>query len=107
MYRDAAVLPPSVLCSFVEIAVMLPITRWGLIAGMFAGWLLCAGPGYAIVTPVKDDGKFFSEAATKRANDTIREIEHAHRKDLVIETMDKGPAGVESKARGTERDQFF
>src|SRR5437879_2123649 len=105
MYRDAAVLPPSVLCSFVEIAVMLSITRWGLIVGMFAGWLLCAGPGYAIVSQVKDDGKFFSSDAIRKANDVLREIERKHRRDMSIETFQTVPAESEEKAKSKDSGQ--
>lgn len=41
---------------------------------------------------VNDEGKLFGEAAIKDANAIVAKIREKHQKDLLIETMEKGPA---------------
>jgi uncharacterized protein len=86
---------------------MLALFRCTLIVpALLVALLLTAGQAFAIVPQVKDDGKFFSADAVRKANEVIRELQHTHRVDLVIETMDKAPAGIEGKS-SSERNRLF
>jgi len=73
--------------------------------------LVVAAPGAQAVAPeIKDDGKFFSADAVKKANDQIREIARKYDKDILIETFAGVPADqAESFAKLTkeERTKFL
>jgi uncharacterized protein len=86
---------------------MSSIIRWAMVPALLAGCLINTGAVFASAPQVKDDGKFFKADAIQKANDIIKEIERGHQKDLIIETMEKGPAGSEAKPKGSERDQLF
>jgi hypothetical protein len=82
----------------------------GLLSATISGLLWC-GPGWAIAPEVRDQAKFFSPEAVKKANEQIREIMRKYHKDLLIETFPTVPAdpGVEKvKAMSKdERNAFF
>jgi hypothetical protein len=52
---------------------------------------------------VKDEAKLFSEKAIEEANSIIAKIKEKHHKDLLIETMDEGPAAKEAAKWASER----
>src|SRR5205807_256209 len=93
---------------------MTRIARWVLLPTLLVGWLLAAGSVTAAVPEIKDDGKFFSAEAIKKANDIIREIhdlDPRDHKDLFIETYATVPGGAtkaeELKKSKEARDEYF
>jgi hypothetical protein len=70
----------------------------------FAGWASAVAP------EIKDTGKFFSEAAIKKANQEIREIAKKFDRDLLIETFATIPGNQAERVKGLsseERAKFF
>jgi uncharacterized membrane protein YgcG len=69
-----------------------------------------AGRGAAIAPEIKDEGKFFSPAAVKKANEQIREIARKYDVDLLIETYSSAPPNeLEKLKKGSreDRSKFF
>jgi uncharacterized protein len=64
-----------------------------------------AGRAGAVAPEIKDDGKFFSAEAIKKANDRIRELARKYGRDLLIETYPAVPAGQAEKVKGMSRDE--
>jgi len=64
----------------------------------------------AVAPEIKDDGKFFSAEAVKKANKEIREIERKFGMDLLIETFAGVPGDQAAKVKAMsaeERAKFF
>jgi hypothetical protein len=75
-----------------------------MVALVFAGWASAVAP------EIKDAGKFFSEAAVKKANQEIREIAKKYNRDLLIETFATIPGDQAARVKGLapeERAKFF
>jgi uncharacterized membrane protein YgcG len=72
-------------------------------------WAAAAGPAAAIAPEIKDEGKFFSPAAIKKANEQIREIMRKYDMDLLIETYMTAPPDQMEKLKSSreERGKFF
>jgi uncharacterized protein len=71
---------------------------------------MVVGRGAAIAPEIKDEGKFFSPAAVKKANEQIREIARKHDVDLLIETYSSAPPNeLEKLKKGSPQDRgkFF
>src|SRR5262245_15155513 len=85
---------------------MKPARVW--LAGLCL--VVAAARAAAVAPEVKDEGKFFSADAVKKANEQIREIAHKHERDLLIETFAAVPAEQADKVKGMsreERGKFF
>jgi uncharacterized membrane protein YgcG len=84
--------------------------RWRMVGmGLLLG-LLCAGRAGAVAPEIKDEAKFFSEDAVKKANKQIREIARKYDKDLLIETVAGVPADQAERVKdmsAAERDKFM
>ena len=76
---------------------MSRMVRWAAIPAIVAGWLMIAGSAWA-APDVKDEAGFFSGETLKKANAMLQEIDHKHKRDLVIHTFKSVPAGMEEKA---------
>ena len=64
----------------------------------------------AVAPVIKDEGKFFSPDAVKKANEEIRDIAKNYRADLLIETYESVPADQVDKVKAMsagERSEFF
>jgi hypothetical protein len=73
------------------------------------GWAL-AGRAAAVAPEVKDDGKFFSADAVKKANEQVRELFRKYDRDLLFETFATVPADQAEKVKemsSEERSLFF
>lgn len=71
---------------------------------------IATGGAAAVAPVIKDDGKFFSPEAVKKANEEIREIAKNYRADLLIETYESVPADQVDKVKAMstrERSEFF
>jgi len=71
---------------------------------------LLADVACAVAPVIKDDGKFFSPEAVKKANEVIREIAKKYQKDLLIETFEKVPDAQAERVKAMsreERNKFF
>jgi uncharacterized membrane protein YgcG len=73
--------------------------------------LLTIGNRAAAVAPqIKDEAKFFSADAVKKADKQIRDIERKYGKDLLIETLPAVPGDQAAKVKAMateEREKFF
>jgi hypothetical protein len=72
--------------------------------------LALAGRAAAVAPEIKDDGKFFSADAVKKANVAIRDIARKYGKDLLVETFAKVPDDQVEKVKAMsseERAKFF
>src|SRR5690606_996016 len=85
---------------------MTPLTRF-FIAAALTGWLTGAGLASATTPRVSDEGGFFSSAAIEKANQKIRDIYRDYEKDLLIETVPRIPAELQSRYKGLGRKRFF
>ena len=75
-----------------------------MIAFAFPGWALAVAP------EIRDMGKFFSDAAVKKANKEIREIAKNYDRDLLIETVATIPGDQAERVKALpreERARFF
>ena len=64
----------------------------------------------AVAPEVRDEGKFFSPEAVKKADERIREIYEKHHRDVLIETFATVPAGDVEKVKAMDakqRDEYF
>ena len=60
----------------------------------------------ALVAPeIKDEGKFFSADAVKKANDIVREISRQSGRDLLVETFPTVPADQVEKVKAMSMDE--
>jgi uncharacterized membrane protein YgcG len=75
------------------------------------GWALGLAGLFAAVAPeVNDQGKFFSAAAVKKANDRILDIARKFDRDVLVETFEVIPGTPAEKIKEMsvkERDAFF
>ncbi len=72
--------------------------------------LVLVGPAGAVAPEIKDEGKFFSADAIKKANKQIREIARKYDRDLLIETFPTVPGGQAERVKAMspeERGKFF
>jgi hypothetical protein len=79
-----------------------------LVAGAF--WLSGTGGLWAVAPEIKDEGRFFSEAAIKKANQQIHDIAKDFGRDLLIETYARAPKEQVDKLKTMsreERSKFF
>jgi hypothetical protein len=84
----------------------------GRFAVVAAAWLVFVSPAAADAPEVKDEGKFFSAEAIKKANEVIREIYKKYEQDLLVETYATVPGGAEEaekvkKMTAEERSSYF
>ncbi len=73
-------------------------------------WGLFAAGALAVAPEVRDQGKFFSPEAIKKADEQIREIYRKHNLDLLIETYNTVPGGDVEKLKAMDakgRNEFF
>lgn len=61
--------------------------------------LALSAPASAVAPEIKDEGKFFSADAVKKANEIIREIASKSDRDLLIETFATVPGDEEERAK--------
>jgi uncharacterized membrane protein YgcG len=82
-----------------------PCVGVALVAG-----LLFSGRAAAVAPEVKDEAKFFSPEAVKKANKQIHEIARKYGKDLLVETLPAVPGDQAAKVKAMsteEREKFF
>lgn len=82
---------------------------WGNLVGIF-GLLVLGGQALGVAPEIKDEGKFFSPDALKKANAEIRDIARQYQKDLLVETFQTVPADQAEKiktASAEEKSRFF
>jgi uncharacterized membrane protein YgcG len=78
----------------------------GLVAVAF--WLSLTARLLAVAPEVKDEGRFFSEAAIKKANQQIHDIARDFGRDLLVETFASAPKEQMDKLKTREeRSKFF
>jgi uncharacterized membrane protein YgcG len=70
-----------------------------------AAWLVLAGRAAAVAPEIKDEGKFFSPEAVKKANEQIREIFRKTDKDLLIETFPSVPSDQVDRVKRMSREE--
>jgi uncharacterized membrane protein YgcG len=71
---------------------------------------LLAGTALAVAPEVRDQGKFFSPEAVKKADEQIREIYRKHNLDLLVEAYHTVPGGDVEKLKAMDakgRNEFF
>jgi hypothetical protein len=72
---------------------------------LWQGYLILAvcflgtGRAAAVAPEIRDDGKFFSPEAVKKANEQIRDLYSKYNKDLLIETFPSVPADQLEKVK--------
>jgi uncharacterized membrane protein YgcG len=72
--------------------------------------LTLIGRAAAVAPQIKDEAKFFSADAVKKANEQIRDIARKYGRDLLIETFPKVPDDQAEKVKAmskAEREKFF
>jgi len=72
--------------------------------------LLCAGSARAVAPEIKDEAKFFSPDAVKKANEMIRQLARRTGFDLLIETLPAPPGEQADKLENmspADRNKFF
>jgi uncharacterized membrane protein YgcG len=72
--------------------------------------LVLLGRAGAVAPQIKDEGKFFSADAVKKANEQIRDIARKYGRDLLIETFPKVPDDQVEKVKAMskeERQKYF
>ena len=75
-----------------------------------AVWALLAGAALAAAPEVRDQGKFFSPEALKKADEQIREIYRKYGQDVLVETYGTVPGEDVEKLKGMDnkaRAEFF
>jgi uncharacterized membrane protein YgcG len=71
---------------------------------------LFAGAALAVAPEIRDQGKFFSAEAVRKADEQIREIYRKHGLDLLIETYQTVPSEQAEKLKGMDaaaKQKFF
>jgi uncharacterized membrane protein YgcG len=72
--------------------------------------LIFTGRALAVAPEIRDDGKFFSADAIRKANKEIREIAKKYDRDLLIETVPTIPGDQAERVKAMpreERARFF
>ncbi len=75
-----------------------------------AACLLLVGTALAVAPEIRDEGKFFSPEALKKANEQIREIYRKYGQDVLVETYKTLPGEDVEKIKAMdnkERGEFF
>jgi uncharacterized membrane protein YgcG len=78
--------------------------------GVLAAWLALGARAVAVAPEIRDEGKFFSPEAVKKANEQIRDIYSKHGKDVLIETFASVPPDQLAKVEAMnakEKEAFF
>jgi hypothetical protein len=75
-------------------------------------FLACAGQAAAVTPEIKDEAKFFSADAIKKANEIIRDISLKYGKDLLIETFSAVPGDETDREKvrnmsAQEKTEYF
>src|SRR5947209_4903595 len=73
-------------------------------------WLVSAGGILAIAPEIKDEARFFSPEAVKKANEDIRDLARKYDRDLLIETFPAVPDNQGEKLKAmsrADREKFF
>jgi uncharacterized membrane protein YgcG len=86
------------------------MTFLGRSAFFVVAWLAFVARAAAVAPEIKDEAKYFSPEAVKKANETIREIYKKYGKDLLIETFASVPADQAEKVKDmttAEKNTFF
>jgi hypothetical protein len=68
-------------------------------------WLLAISPAWCVAPEIKDEGRFFSPEAVRKADDQIREIKRKFDRDLLVETYLSAPPEQLEKIRTMSRDE--
>src|SRR5947209_5278798 len=87
---------------------MLRGTSWMWLSLILAGWLVAAPPASAQnkndpPRKVNDEAGLFSKEAIREANDEIATIKSTYKKDVMIETREKGPADIKEYRKWAEQ----
>ncbi|HXE52068.1 MAG TPA: TPM domain-containing protein [Tepidisphaeraceae bacterium] len=69
--------------------------------------LLGSSRAVAASNGVRDEAHFFSARAISEAEQTIRQIEQRHHKDVLVETLPEVPSDLRDQFQQEGRDQFF
>src|SRR5437879_3992529 len=69
-------------------------------------WLVTVALAEAAPPEVKDDAGFFSAAAVSQANNGIRAIKQAYKKDLHVETFAAVPANLSEQLKKNKNKTF-
>jgi uncharacterized membrane protein YgcG len=80
-----------------------------LLVTLLTGFVV-VGTAAAVAPEIKDEAKFFSPEAVKKANKQIREIAQKSGKDLLVETLPAVPGDQAAKVKAMsieEREKFF
>ncbi|HZT78893.1 MAG TPA: TPM domain-containing protein [Gemmataceae bacterium] len=75
----------------------------GLAAASFL--LVLSGPAPAVAPEVRDEAKFFSPDAIKRANEQIRDLSRRQNTDLLVETFPAPPGDQAEKVKAMSREE--
>ena len=84
--------------------------RWHVVGGVILTALAVAAPVRAVAPEIKDEAKFFTPDAIKKANKEIRDLARKYDKDLLIETFPTVPGDHAERVKnmtGEERGKFF
>src|SRR5260370_28257463 len=84
--------------------------RRHLLAMVILSGSVLVGRAGAVAPEIKDEAKFFSAEAIKKANKQIREIARKYDRDLLIETFPLVPGDQTARVKAMaaeERDKFF
>jgi len=84
---------------------MLNAHRWMVLLATFAGGTFAAGSHFEVAPEIRDEAKFFSAAAVKKADERIREIYRKHNRDVLIETFATVPAADADKVKAMDTDK--
>ena len=76
--------------------------RWTAGSVAILGGLLLTAHALAVAPEIRDDGKFFSAEAVKKADARLAEIYRKHDRDLLIETFATVPAADLEKVKGMD-----
>jgi uncharacterized membrane protein YgcG len=78
---------------------------WAAILTMSTCCLLLANSPSAVAPEVRDDGKLFSAATLKKANETIADIYRKYDRDVLVETFTSVPAADVEKVQSMDKDK--
>jgi hypothetical protein len=81
----------------------------GRFIAVTVAWLIISGRAVAVTPEIKDEGKFFSADAIKKANEIIREIYGKYDRDMLIETFATVPGdeAEREKVKKMDREEKF
>lgn len=89
---------------------MVSRAYWAGLALLAVGVLTLTASPAAVAPEIKDDGKFFSAEAVKKANVHIRDIAAKYDRDVLIETFETPPGEGGDKVKELDaqgREAFF